>query len=513
MNIQRRLVYGMASLTAFYAGAGQALGLGELQLQSALNQPLQAVIELQDSQGLSPSDVVVALADAEAFARSGLDRPHFLTGLSFTPVMDGQQLVIRVESQRPVREPYLNFLVQVTRSNGSLLREYTLLLDPPLYKPEPVVASATPQPQRSEAAPVRSAPAATPRQPAASLPVLQPQPGAARYQTVSGDSLWTIAAATRLGDRVSVQQQMDAINALNPHAFVNGDPARLRVGQELTLPTAQQMGAESPGVTPVSAPQIIEQTPAESAPAPQQSARLVIEDPQEQLLSEEEEQLHERLNVIEKHLRGLLDELEMRDAQIASLQTELDMLRQTRAAEQPTSDADSPSAVLEPAESSTPGAIETAADQDEPGEQRDSWLMRWWPALLALLAALSGALLLRLRREPEPQALPQVGATPIPQPITVPGSRVVDPLEGVELYLAYGRLPEAQLMLGKAIAAEPQRVDLRMRLLSVLAELGDAPGFAGQQQELRALGVDQAQIDQVRARYPQLTQSSATAVD
>lgn len=133
MNIQRCLLYGLASLTAWYAGAAHALGLGELTLQSALNQPLQAVIQLHDSEGLRSSEVGVALADAAAFSKLGIERPFWLTGLRFTPVMQGRDLVIKVESSAPVKEPYLSLLVELKRANGSLLREYTLLIDPPLY--------------------------------------------------------------------------------------------------------------------------------------------------------------------------------------------------------------------------------------------------------------------------------------------------------------------------------------------------------------------------------------------
>lgn len=515
MKIQRRLVYGMASLTLLYAGAGQALGLGELQLQSALSQPLQAVIKLHDSEGLRPSDVLVTLADGEAFARAGLDRPHFLTGLRFTPMMDGQQLVIRVETEGPVREPYLNFLVQLTRPNGSLLREYTLLLDPPLYQPVPVMVSSAAQvdvtPQRAEVKPVRSASLSSPQTREPAVPTAAPQPGTGRYQTVSGDSLWTIARATRADDRITLQQHMDAITALNPHAFVNGDPGRLRVGQELTLPDTSRDADNS---LVASAPRTLETAPAESFPAEpapaRQAGRLVIEDSFEQVLSEEEEQLHERLNIVEKRLRGLLDELEVRDAEIASLQTQLEMLRQTPAVEQQ-AEPEVRSPVPEADQAGTPDAIETTADREERSEQDEGWVMRWWSALLALLAAWFGALLLRRRREPEQQELPQVRVAPAPQPITIPGSRVVDPLEGVELYLAYGRLSEAQLMLDKAIAAEPQRIDLRMRLLAVLAELGDAQGFVAQEQELHALGADHAQIDQLKESYPQLDQMRQSA--
>src|SRR5690606_632227 len=131
----------------------------------------------------------------------------------------------------------------------------------------------------------------------------------------------------------------------------------------------------------------------------------------------------------------------------------------------------------------------------------------------ALMAVLVAALLLRSRREPEQEQEPvQSAPAPVPQPITIPGSRTADPLEGVELYLTYGRLPEARLMLDRAIAAEPQRVDLRLRMLSVLAELGEGQCFVEQAAEARELGVEQLQIDLIKARYPQLLHDTRSAM-
>ena len=165
-----------------------------------------------------------------------------------------------------------------------------------------------------------------------------------------------------------------------------------------------------------------------------------------------------------------------------------------------------PQLQVEQAAAGTPGAIDSSNAQELSNQTQPSWIERWWPALLALIAVLIGTLLLRPRRQPEPEQ-PRAAPAPVPQPVTIPGSRTVDPLEGVELYLTYGRLPEARLMLDKAIAAEPQRADLRLRQLSVLAELGEGQSFAEQAAEARELGVEQLQIDLIKARYPQLLQS------
>src|SRR5690606_23580396 len=110
----RNLVLAIAAATALTSEMAYALGAGEVTLKSALNQPLVAEIELLDAKALAPGEVIPGLASVEDFNRAGLDRPYFLTDLTFTPVLrpDGKN-VIQVSSSKPVREPYLNFLVEV----------------------------------------------------------------------------------------------------------------------------------------------------------------------------------------------------------------------------------------------------------------------------------------------------------------------------------------------------------------------------------------------------------------
>lgn len=131
----RQLLIGLASGSALYSGLVPALGLGEITLHSALSQPLDAEIELFDVGDLSDADMRVRLAPAEVFSRSGVDRLYFFNDLRFTPLLRGGKSVIRVVSTQPVREPYLNFIVEVARPNGQLYREYTVLLDPPALRP------------------------------------------------------------------------------------------------------------------------------------------------------------------------------------------------------------------------------------------------------------------------------------------------------------------------------------------------------------------------------------------
>ncbi|WP_226500474.1 FimV/HubP family polar landmark protein [Pseudomonas sp. MWU16-30322] len=144
-----------------YSTWSMALGLGDITVHSALNQPLKADIALVDAAGLSASDLSASLATADEFGRAGVERVFFLNDLRFTPILHGNRQMIRVTSRKPVNEPFLNFLVQLNQPNGRLLREYTLLIDPP---GSPSIVPATddpdPRPQSSEFPTVEPATAA-----------------------------------------------------------------------------------------------------------------------------------------------------------------------------------------------------------------------------------------------------------------------------------------------------------------------------------------------------------------
>lgn len=114
-----------------YSALAPALGLGEITQHSALNQPFSADIALLDVGGLEEGELSVSLATAEEFSRAGVERVFFLNNLKFTPILRGNRNLIRVTSSKPVKEPFLNFLVQLNQPNGRLLREYTVLIDPP----------------------------------------------------------------------------------------------------------------------------------------------------------------------------------------------------------------------------------------------------------------------------------------------------------------------------------------------------------------------------------------------
>jgi pilus assembly protein FimV len=247
----RKLVLAIAAASALSSGMAHALGLGEVTLQSSLNQPLVAEIELLEVRDLASNEVIPSLASPEEFIKAGVDRQYFLTDLKFTPVLKPNgKSVIRVTSSKAVREPYLNFLVEVLWPNGRLLREYTLLLDPPLYSPQTTVAAApqlpiaapapAPRPAVAPVAPTAAAPASAPR-PAAPAPASRAISGN-EYRTTANDTLWEIAKRVGGG---SVNQTMLAIQDLNPDAFVGGNINRMKSGQVLRLPDEQQIRSRS----------------------------------------------------------------------------------------------------------------------------------------------------------------------------------------------------------------------------------------------------------------------------
>jgi len=126
----------LASSILAIPSLAQALGLGGIEVKSGLNEPLVAEIQVIQSAPGEADGLAVALASAEDFARVGIDRARMEMPLTFTVAKGAAgQAVIKVTSAVPVKEPFLNFLLEVNWSKGRLLREYTVLLDPPVSAP------------------------------------------------------------------------------------------------------------------------------------------------------------------------------------------------------------------------------------------------------------------------------------------------------------------------------------------------------------------------------------------
>ena len=131
-------------LVISYPSATLALGLGEIESVSNLNQPFNAKIDLLSVGNADVRNLKVKVASPSVFSRVGIDRPNFLNGLRFRSSIENGKPVILVSSSQPVKEPFINFLLEVSWPKGQLLKEYTVLLDPPvLMQPGTSIASNT----------------------------------------------------------------------------------------------------------------------------------------------------------------------------------------------------------------------------------------------------------------------------------------------------------------------------------------------------------------------------------
>jgi pilus assembly protein FimV len=276
-----------------------ALGLGEIEVNSFLNQPLSAEIEVISARPGEIDDLLVSLATREAFTRAGLDRPRHLSDLKFTvnKSEDGESAVIMVTTRSAIKEPFLNFLIEADWSKGRLLREFTVLLDPPFYAEQPAPAEtlnesnlsdpaqadpAQPEPAQESGTsdsslssddsagmssadataggsitePIALSGGTTYEQPEAFVDTqTSSPPSSSEYVAdeseniiqgdvlvVKGDTLWSIASRYKDKDH-SMAQVMLAFQRANPNAFNDGNINNMKLGAVLRAPGADEFDA------------------------------------------------------------------------------------------------------------------------------------------------------------------------------------------------------------------------------------------------------------------------------
>lgn len=246
-----------------------ALGLGEIRPHSALNQPFDAEIELLSPTADELTGLKVGLAGPDMYQRYGLDRPMFLSNLEFSVQRsrDGRAS-IKISSSRSITEPFVTLLVEASWARGRLLREYTVLLDPPVFmpsQPESQAPVTTPQAgapsggrierpvaeQPPAEVPAPAPAQATPLPRPSSEPTQEPVASASgaqlsgEYTVERNDTLWRIASrATSSSSRREVNRTMIALFRANPAAF-SGNINRLRSGSVLRIPELSDIEAIS----------------------------------------------------------------------------------------------------------------------------------------------------------------------------------------------------------------------------------------------------------------------------
>jgi len=243
---------------------GHALGLGSLTANSALNEPFAAEIQLNSVKSSDFGGLKAELASRGDFQLAEIDRPAHLLLLKFEPFRKpDDSVVLKVSSEEPITEPFLHFLVAVEWAGGKLIREYTTLLDPPLYAQGPGATISSPaamgdSASRTEAtglaAPSTGEASAAPANVQSSSGDKAMMPGAGSSgvgtsggsdsgETREGDTLWGIAN-NHAGSN-NIFKVMVAMLRANPDAFVDNNINRLKVGQILKIPTREQIDSLS----------------------------------------------------------------------------------------------------------------------------------------------------------------------------------------------------------------------------------------------------------------------------
>ncbi|MFN3564382.1 MAG: FimV/HubP family polar landmark protein [Burkholderiaceae bacterium] len=257
----------MAIGLAFATPAAYAAGLGRLTVQSALGQPLRAEVEVTSVTREEAGSLAVRLASQSAFRQANLEFNPALSALRFDVDRRGENnFVVRISSLNPINEPYLDLLLELTWAGGRVLREYTVLLDPPALRaapdvmapvttaqpaaptplPAPAPVAAAPEPTPVPApTPAPAAPAAATRAPAPA-PAAPAAAPAETYTVKAGDTLGKIARQNKPAN-VSLDQMLVALFRANPNAFVANNMNRLLAGRTLTIPDVAEAEAISAG--------------------------------------------------------------------------------------------------------------------------------------------------------------------------------------------------------------------------------------------------------------------------
>jgi pilus assembly protein FimV len=241
----------------------QALALGRISVQSALGEPLRVDIDIPEINAEEASSLRANVASPQAFRAAGLEYSPALSGVEITLQRrpDGRYF-LRLVSSRPVNEPFVDLILETTWSSGRIVRDYTMLFDPPNLRqgtaplsaqvspvPAPGAVQGTPTPRAAPAARATAPAAPRARSAATPSPAPAPVPRPAAAPTPSGDGKQITAKdgdnATRIAKanlhaNISLDQMLIALLRANPDAFAGNNINRLKSGAVLEIPSAAQ---------------------------------------------------------------------------------------------------------------------------------------------------------------------------------------------------------------------------------------------------------------------------------
>lgn len=579
-----------------------AAGLGKMSVNSALGQPLAAEIELFAADKAELESLSASLASDQAFRDANVEFAPVLSSLRFSvEKKPNGKSVLKVTSNRPVNDPFVDMLIELNWASGRLVREYTMLLDPPGMAvqqsvapvvvttkppvtpraPAPVVdqAPAAAQPPAAAKAPAPAAPKA-----AAPAPRADAAPAAPDQVTVKrGDTLSGIAKQVRPAG-VSLEQALVGLYRENLNAF-DGNMNRMKAGVTLAVPSADKAASipqqdavreiklqsddwrayrqslagkvqEAPAAKPAPSqassgkvtPKVEDRakpapdaqkdvlklskvTPPATAAAGKVDEKRAAQEKLDKLRAQEEDAIARQKALKESEQRAAMLEKQIQDAQ--KLIEMKEKANGTPAAE-PTVVAVAP-VVPVPAPIPAPVVKKPApvAAVEVPVEPAENWFepllanpMYWGGALAAL--GLGGALWWMMagggRRRKTGTALDDsIMSGGDVRPTSVMGGAAsggsintgdtsfltdfsqaglgtidthdVDPIAEAEVYMAYGRDAQAEEILKEAISKNPDRPEVRVKLLEVYAARRNTTAFESVAGELyAALGNKQSPL-------------------
>ena len=488
--------------------AGHALGLGEIHVDSALNEPLAAEIDIVGATADELLGLRASVANRETFQHFGADRPAFLNTATFKVTQDAKgRPVLSIRSSESFTEPLVDFVVDLRWHNGELIRQYTLLLAPAGFPaatraaqalpvpatqallPAPVVTITTGPIPAAAAAPV-AATAEVAESPASSaaeaLPAAAPvaAPSARKTSHIKVGAKATLrGVAWRVGARSEsdLKRLMLAIFRENPSAF-DGNINLLHLGALLTIPSSEMVEAipkseanreihaqmvawrkqakaagrlaspVRPVVAPVAAPlpAAVVTTPVARPPAAElpSSAPAAATPAPATATADENSEMTARIKVLESSLHDLQAELETQHNKMLNLQA------QATYAEQQASVKAVP-------------------------QQPQSHTSRGWIAAgiagLAVLAGLVSALWIRLRKRPDPTVLPRYPAkaqteAPVADPVApvaaVKAVKVAEPRVEFRQLQPTAASPAAQSEAATSDEADTAEIDVDAALIA-----------------------------------------------
>jgi pilus assembly protein FimV len=544
-------------------GISLALGLGDVKLNSPLNAPLDAEIELVNATPEDLATLEAKLASKDTFARYGLDWPPFMQGVTVTRDRSASGgHILRIKSTETVTEPFLTLLIEATWARGRLVREYTVLLDPPVFAPNSVAAAPVTAPSAADSPTAgeisRPAPQDTPSDVAAG--------GGDSYEVRRGDSLSAIARRLSASTGARTDQLMVSIYRSNSGAF-EGDMNRLRAGAVLRIPGGDEIAAVSPAEARSEVQRLAGSWAGASSAAGSGRLRLVPpsdsgSSPGAPDNSAEVEALQSRIRDLEGQLSDSKRILELRNTELADLQAKLAASQQAAAAatpaptplpepsvEAPTPEAAAPvepAPAQEPATAPPPAPVRettpAASGEEEAEGSIVDTIVEYWYVLAGLAAIVLLLLFMKARgkrksaefddnlgrlaenggdRLTQPvDSLSDTGrmraphmaasAAAVPDdilveesgthralqetqdiPLGAPGPRTDetissetavnldqgDPLAEADFHMAYGLYDQAADLVRIAIQREPERHDLKLKLLEVFFVWGNKEQF------------------------------------